>query len=189
MADFSICTSRACRAETPGIVDKCPTCGSRVQTSRKIRLLGWLSIACGVFLIGLMGWITLALYPTLSSPGLADPDGGRWAGTAEQARMALNLFYLVIGFGVLAAAAGVWMVVTGRRHIAITVVTLLFADRGLHIPTDALRFMTERLERDYWAAERAVEAVDRFAIAERARLSLPTIRRALLEAKLIGSGD
>ena len=41
--------------------------------------------------------------------------------------MALNLFYLVIGFGVLAAAAGVWMVVTGRRHIAITVVTLLFA--------------------------------------------------------------
>ena len=127
MADFSICTSRACRAETPGIVDKCPTCGARVQTSRKIRLLGWLSIACGVFLIGLMGWITLALYPTLSSPGLADLDGGRWAGTAEQARMALNLFYLVIGFGVLAAAAGVWMVVTGRRHIAITVVTLLFA--------------------------------------------------------------
>jgi chromosomal replication initiation ATPase DnaA len=68
-------------------------------------------------------------------------------------------------------------------------IALLFADRGLHIPRDALRFMAERLERDYWAAERAVEAVDRFAIAERARLSLPTIRRALLEAKLIGSGD
>ena len=68
-------------------------------------------------------------------------------------------------------------------------IELLFADRGLHIPRDALRFMAERLERDYWPAERAVEAVDRYAIAERARLSLPTIRRALLEAKLIGSGD
>ena len=68
-------------------------------------------------------------------------------------------------------------------------IALQFADRGLHIPPDALRFMSERLERDYWAAERAVEAVDRYAIAERARLSLPTIRRALLEAKLIGSGD
>ena len=68
-------------------------------------------------------------------------------------------------------------------------IALLFADRGLHIPPDALRFMAERLERDYWAAERAVEAVDRFAIAERARLSLPTIRKALLEARLIGSGD
>jgi chromosomal replication initiation ATPase DnaA len=63
---------------------------------------------------------------------------------------------------------------------------LHFADRGLHIPADALRFMAERLQRDYWHAERAVEVVDRFAIAERARLSLPTVRRALQEAKLIG---
>ena len=66
-------------------------------------------------------------------------------------------------------------------------IQLLFADRGLHIPGDALRFMAERLQRDYWTAERAVEAVDRFAIAERARLTLPTIRRALGEAKLTDS--
>ena len=65
-------------------------------------------------------------------------------------------------------------------------IQLFFADRGLHIPADALRFMADRLRRDYWTAERAVEAVDRFAISERARLSLPTIRRALMEAKLIG---
>ena len=60
-------------------------------------------------------------------------------------------------------------------------IQLHFADRGLHVPADALRFMSERLHRDYWTAERAVEAVDRYAIAERARLSLPTIRRALIE--------
>src|SRR3954452_7502156 len=65
-------------------------------------------------------------------------------------------------------------------------VQLFFADRGLHIPGDALRFMTERLHRDYWTAERSVEAVDRFAIGERARLTLPTIRRALIDAKMIG---
>ena len=65
-------------------------------------------------------------------------------------------------------------------------IQLHFADRGLHIPPDALRFMSERLHRDYWTAERAVEAVDRFAIAERARLSLPTIRRALIDAGMIG---
>jgi chromosomal replication initiation ATPase DnaA len=64
-------------------------------------------------------------------------------------------------------------------------IQLHFADRGLHIPADALRFMTDRLHRDYWTAERAVEAVDRYAIAERARLSLPTIRRALIDAKMI----
>jgi hypothetical protein len=65
-------------------------------------------------------------------------------------------------------------------------IQLHFADRGLHIPGDALRFMSERLHRDYWTVERAVEAVDRYAIAERARLSLPTIRRALIESRMIG---
>ena len=89
-----------------------------------------------------------------------------------------------------------------RTRIAVTPVTsiglpddrlfaalieLLFADRGLHVSGEALRFMAERLERDYWAAERAVEAVDRFAIAERARLTLPTIRRALADARLIAA--
>ena len=65
-------------------------------------------------------------------------------------------------------------------------IQLFFADRGLHIPADALRFMSERLHRDYWTVERAVEAVDRYAIAERARLSLPTIRRALIDSRMIG---
>jgi chromosomal replication initiation ATPase DnaA len=65
------------------------------------------------------------------------------------------------------------------------VVELLFADRGLHIPGEALRFISERIERSYYMAERAVEAIDRFAIADRARLTLPTIRRALGEGGLI----
>ena len=64
-------------------------------------------------------------------------------------------------------------------------IELHFADRGLHVPREALRFMAERLHRDYWTAERAVEAVDRHAIAERARLSVPTVRRALIDAGLI----
>ena len=65
-------------------------------------------------------------------------------------------------------------------------IQLLFADRGLHVPTEALRFMTERLNREYWTAERAVEEVDRFAIAERARVTMPTVRRALSQARMIG---
>jgi chromosomal replication initiation ATPase DnaA len=66
------------------------------------------------------------------------------------------------------------------------IIELLFADRGLYIAAEALRFMSDRIERDYWAAERAVEAVDRYAISERARVSLPTIRRALAQANLVG---
>lgn len=67
------------------------------------------------------------------------------------------------------------------------IVRLLFADRGLHIPDDALKFIGERVERSYFMAERVVEAIDRFAIAERARLTLPTIRRALGESGIIDS--
>jgi chromosomal replication initiation ATPase DnaA len=65
------------------------------------------------------------------------------------------------------------------------IIRLLFADRGLHIPEEALKFISERVERSYWMAERVVEAIDRFAIAERARLTLPTIRRALGEGGII----
>ena len=65
------------------------------------------------------------------------------------------------------------------------VIRLQFADRGLHVPEEALKFIGERVERSYWMAERVVEAIDRFAIAERARLTLPTIRRALAEGGII----
>jgi len=64
----------------------------------------------------------------------------------------------------------------------------LFADRGLHLPDEALRYAAMRVTRDYWTAERVVEAIDRFAIAERARLSIPTVRRALISAGLIDGG-
>lgn len=64
-------------------------------------------------------------------------------------------------------------------------VDLHFADRGLHVPREALRFIADRLHRDYWTIERAVEIIDRFTIAERARLSLPTIRRALIDSGMI----
>jgi hypothetical protein len=66
-------------------------------------------------------------------------------------------------------------------------IELLFADRGLHIPREALNFIVGRVHRDYLTAEKVVEAVDRFAIAERARLTLPTVRRALIEAGLIAA--
>jgi len=64
----------------------------------------------------------------------------------------------------------------------------LFADRGLHLPDEALRYVVARVTRDYWTAERVVEAIDRFAIAERARLTIPTVRRALATAGLIDGG-
>ncbi|MCM8556958.1 HdaA/DnaA family protein [Sphingomicrobium sediminis] len=56
---------------------------------------------------------------------------------------------------------------------------LHFADRGLFLPPEAQRYLVERASRGYYEAERLVEQIDRFAIANRARLTVPTIRRAL----------
>jgi hypothetical protein len=70
-------------------------------------------------------------------------------------------------------------------RLFVALIELLFADRGLHIPSDALKFIAGRVHRDYLTAEKVVEAIDRFAIAERARLTLPTVRRALIDAGLI----
>jgi hypothetical protein len=64
----------------------------------------------------------------------------------------------------------------------------LFADRGLHLPGEALRYVADRVTRDYWTAERVVDAIDRFAIASQARLTVPTVRRALVLGGLIGEG-
>jgi chromosomal replication initiation ATPase DnaA len=69
------------------------------------------------------------------------------------------------------------------------IVQLLFADRGLYLPPEALKYVTSRVERSYFIAERVVEAVDRLAIAERARLTLPIIRRALAQAGLTAEGQ
>jgi chromosomal replication initiation ATPase DnaA len=66
-----------------------------------------------------------------------------------------------------------------------SITRLLFADRGLHIPENCLKYIADRVERSYWMTERVVEAIDRFAIAERARLTLPTVRRALAEGGII----
>ena len=69
--------------------------------------------------------------------------------------------------------------------ILLAIIRLLFADRGLHVPDECLKYIGDRVERSYWMAERVVEAIDRFAIAERARLTLPTVRRALAEGGII----
>ena len=65
------------------------------------------------------------------------------------------------------------------------IIQLLFADRGLHVGDEVLDYLGNRIERSYWNAERIVESIDRFAIAERARLTVPTVRRALAEGGLI----
>ncbi|WP_425230993.1 hypothetical protein [Sphingomonas sp.] len=95
------------------------------QTPRTVRRLGWVLLFIGLFLVGLMGAITWKMYPSMSHPGVTDASGTTFTGTAAQAHDALQLFALVIAFGFVAMANGVWQIATGRRNLAFAAVSLV----------------------------------------------------------------
>ena len=92
---------------------------------RTVRRLGWVLLAAGLFLIGLMGTITWRMYPSMSHPGVADLSGTTFTGTPAQARYALQLFAGVIAFGVVSALNGVWQIATSRRNLLFAGATLV----------------------------------------------------------------
>ena len=57
----------------------------------------------------------------------------------------------------------------------------LFADRQLQIGHDVLAYILPRMERSFAAAHDLVAAADRLAMAEKKGISIPLIRRVLLE--------
>lgn len=98
-----------------------------LTAARKIRRLGIVLLVAGLFLIGLMATVTVRMYPSLSHPGIADLSGTTFNGTAAQARDTLRLFALVIAFGIVAAANGLWQIATGRRSLVFAGVSLAVA--------------------------------------------------------------
>ena len=126
MAESSSCTaSWRCGAVTPGVAPACPTCGAKTISSNRIRMLGWVLVALGLFLAGFMTYLTLYLTPSFSRPGQDMGELGRWNGTAEQGRAVLNLFWIIIAFGILCVLGGLWQLRTGRRNKAFMVLALL----------------------------------------------------------------
>ena len=57
----------------------------------------------------------------------------------------------------------------------------LFSDRQLQIGQDVLNYILPRMERSFAAAQELVTLADRLALAEKKSISIPLIRRILLE--------
>jgi MFS family permease len=107
----------SCGHVTTEVVTGCPKCGRRLRTAAQVRRLGWLQLAIGVFLVGLMGTITYNLAPSLLPlAGFTREGGARFTGTPEQAQLILGLFGLVIAFGLGSILSGLWQIKTGRRN-------------------------------------------------------------------------
>ncbi|MGN6820107.1 MAG: hypothetical protein ACTHJR_15690 [Sphingomonas sp.] len=126
MSAVSTCLAPSCRTKVEGTVATCPACGGRMRTPRSVRVAGWVLLVCGVFLTGLMSYLWQALAPSMANPG-ATAGGATFTGTADQAQAIVTMFGAVIVFGLAAIAYGLWMIVTGRRSIAMMIGVLVLA--------------------------------------------------------------
>jgi len=126
MTKTSSCYNLTCGHVEPGTVARCPRCGSKTRTSKSIRILGGILLAIGIFLVGLMGAVTINMAPTMLSPG-ETIDGSTFTGTAEEAKLFLGLFGLVIVFGIAAIVNGLWQLISGRRNRVVLFITLALA--------------------------------------------------------------
>jgi chromosomal replication initiation ATPase DnaA len=64
-------------------------------------------------------------------------------------------------------------------------VTKLLADRGILTPPELGEFLIPRIERSYVAVQQVVEVLDRYALSNHRRMTVPMARRALVDAGLI----
>lgn len=126
----SICYKLTCGAVIAGDHSYCPKCGGRMKSERTVRLLGWVMVALGVFLVGLIGFIISAISPALnaaiSGTGEA-PDGSRFNATAGAASSVLWLLWVIFGFGVLDLINGLYQGISGRRSRVMNLLLLLCA--------------------------------------------------------------
>lgn len=66
----------------------------------------------------------------------------------------------------------------------------LFADRQLQIGHDVITYLLPRMERSFAAAHEIVEIADKLALSEKRPISVPLMRRVLLEQdELVSAGE
>ena len=126
MPDLSTCNSPTCAVTVEGSLAACPKCGGPMRAVTESRARGWILVFCGLVLILMMGVITLNVAPMMLRPG-EDLGGSSWEGTAEQGRMALALFGVIILFGFASLANGLYQIRTGEQHRIFMIATLALA--------------------------------------------------------------
>lgn len=126
----STCYNLLCGNRVAGEVGLCPKCGKAMKSSRTVKRLGWFLLALGLFLVGLLGFISAAMWPALTQTAYDIKISGtssHFNSTADQARGVMNLLLLIIGFGVLTTINGGYQLVTAKRSRLLSVAALLVA--------------------------------------------------------------
>lgn len=124
MAAVWTCREPTCGRTVDTKTEICPKCGGPMRRVGEAPWRGWVLILCGIFLVGMMTMVLVAIGPDLREAMTTGASDG-FTGTAEQARMILYLFYVVIAFGFLSFVNGIYQLVTGAQHKAFIFATVL----------------------------------------------------------------
>jgi MFS family permease len=96
-----------------------------MRTARQVRRLGWVQVAMGLIITGMMLAITAFVAPLMLNAGAKSATGSRFNGTPEQALLIFGLFGVLILFGMVAMLNGIWQIKFGRRNKWLLVVVLV----------------------------------------------------------------
>lgn len=104
-----------CDFETAAEMEKCPRCGHKLMTAGRVKVLGWVLIGLGLFLVLFMGAITVLVAGIVAQTGRPGSTQSFNGGPKELA-LIFSIFALVIAFGLTCAVAGVSQARSGRRN-------------------------------------------------------------------------
>ena len=115
-----------CSFETTEALPRCPGCGSRLQSAKKVRILGGLLIVIGTFLVVFMSILGLYLGSIISDSN--DPGATtRFTGGTQDVMFIVAIFGLVIAFGLASIAGGIWQIVYGKPNRKVIVAVFVIA--------------------------------------------------------------
>ncbi len=115
-----------CSFETSESLNRCPNCGGRLQSAKKVRILGWLLLLIGTGLVLFMAILGLYLGQIITQTG-DSTSTTRFRGDPNDVLLIVAIFSLVISFGIASMAGGVWQIVTGKPNRILMVGMFLVA--------------------------------------------------------------
>lgn len=115
-----------CSFETSENLTRCPNCGGRLQSAKKVRVLGWLLLVIGAFLVIFMGALGIYLGQIITQTDQS-ASTTRFTGGPNDVALIVAVFGLVISFGLASMAGGIWQIVYGKPNRKLMVAMFLVA--------------------------------------------------------------
>ncbi len=115
-----------CSFETAETLARCPSCGSRLQSATKVRILGWLLLLIGTGLVLFMGALGIYLGSIIAQSGEPGTTT-RFTGGTQEIALIVAVFGLVISFGLASMAGGLWQIIYGKPNRKVMVAMFLVA--------------------------------------------------------------